>query len=109
MCKSMNKRIRPFAGSTNRSPRTKKKFDYEAFNDRRAMSPIQERWNAITMLPALMYGVYFVLAGCWLSPEHVEFARQSNNLAPNSNFWMGWANKMFGGSQDNDIMTESSG
>lgn len=108
MCKSMNKRDRPFAsGSTNRS-RPKKKFDYEAFNDRRAMSPIQERWNAITMLPALMYGVYFVLAGCWLSPEHVEIARQSNDLTPNSNFWIDWANKMFGGSQDT-IMNETSG
>lgn len=55
-----------------------KKFDYEAFNDRRVMSPLQERWNAITMLPAMFYGIYFVLAGCWLT-SHMEIARGNEN------------------------------
>jgi hypothetical protein len=72
------------------------KFDYQAFNDKRVMSPSQERWNAITMLPAMFYGIYFVLAGCWLTSESVEIARQNNGAQDFENVnilghWMAWA------------------
>jgi hypothetical protein len=73
-----------------------KKFDYQAFNDKRVMSPSQERWNAITMLPAMFYGIYFVLTGCWLTSESVEIARQNNGAQDFENVnilghWMAWA------------------
>jgi hypothetical protein len=57
--------------------RERRQFDYQAFNDKRVMSAQQERWNAITMLPAMFYGAYFVLAGRWLNVETIEEARQT--------------------------------
>ena len=54
-----------------------KTFDAQAYFDKRVMSPLQERCNAITMLPNLIYCMYFVLAGCWLSSECIEMASQA--------------------------------
>ena len=91
-----------------------KKFDYEAFNDRRVMSPLQERWNALTMLPAMFYGVYFVLAGCWLT-SHIENVRNDesgnsqifNDVSAMSS-WVVWASHLFRGREleaESDIHT----
>ena len=55
----------------------KAKFDAQAYLDKRVMTPLQERINAITILPNMIYCIYFVLAGCWLTSEGIEIARQS--------------------------------
>lgn len=46
--------------------------------DKRAMSPLQERVNAITILPNVFYCIYFVVAGCWLTADVIEMIRQSD-------------------------------
>mmetsp|Transcript_11097 Transcript_11097/g.24445 ORF Transcript_11097/g.24445 Transcript_11097/m.24445 type:complete len:429 (+) Transcript_11097:144-1430(+) len=46
--------------------------------DKRAMSPLQERVNAITILPNVFYCIYFVVAGCWLTADVIEMVRQSD-------------------------------
>lgn len=42
-------------------------FDAQAFLDKRVMTPMQERFNAITMLPGMIYSLYYILAGCWVT------------------------------------------
>lgn len=42
-------------------------FDAQAFLDKRVMTPMQERFNAITMLPGMIYSMYYILAGCWVT------------------------------------------
>lgn len=83
-----------------------KTFDYQKFNDKRAMSSLQERWNAITMIPAMVYGIYFILAGCWITSEQIEFARSSYEFqdAQSSSLgrWIFSARNLLGGAQDFD-------
>lgn len=50
--------------------RKKETFDEakaDAFLNNRIMTPMQERFNAITMIPGMIYCVYFILAGCWIT------------------------------------------
>jgi len=50
--------------------RKKETFDEakaDAFLNNRVMTPMQERFNAITMIPGMIYCVYFILAGCWIT------------------------------------------
>lgn len=54
-----------------------KNFDAQAYLDKRVMTPMQERANALTILPNMFYCIYFVLAGCWLTSEALENASQS--------------------------------
>jgi hypothetical protein len=68
-------------------------FYVQAYNEKRVMTPLQERFNAIPMLPAMFYGVYFVMSGCW--------ARQNgggqafNNLAEKRGDWAALATDVF--------------
>ena len=85
--------------------RKSKKFNYQEFNDKRVMSALQERWNAITMIPVMLYGFYFILAGCWLTSEHIEMVRQRNEMEVINNEnrldnWMVWAKSLFGDAQE---------
>lgn len=66
-------------GAEEGSP-SKPTFDYQTYNDKRLMTPLQERWNGITMLPAMFYGFYFVLAGCWLSSEYIDAVRDNKGM-----------------------------
>ena len=43
---------------------------------KREMTPRQERWNALTMIPSPIYCIYFLLSGCWLKESLVEETRQ---------------------------------
>ena len=43
---------------------------------KREMTPRQERWNALTMIPSPIYCLYFLLSGCWLNQTLVEETRQ---------------------------------
>eukprot|EP00804_Cyclotella_cryptica_P004914 CCRYP_004973-RA/>CCRYP_004973-RA protein AED:0.00 eAED:0.00 QI:181/1/1/1/0/0/2/2224/386 len=73
-------------------------FDFQAYNQKRVMTPLQERINAITMLPAMFYGVYFVMSGCW--------ARQNgdghdfDHLEDKSGDWKALANDVFWDDQE---------
>ena len=52
---------------SSKSPSKKEGFDAVAFLERRVMTPNQERFNAITMIPGMVYSLYFILAGCWIT------------------------------------------
>ena len=54
------------------SPSKKEGFDAEAFLQKRVMTPNQERFNAITMIPGMVYSLYFILAGCWTLCDHQD-------------------------------------
>mmetsp|Transcript_8722 Transcript_8722/g.12396 ORF Transcript_8722/g.12396 Transcript_8722/m.12396 type:complete len:343 (-) Transcript_8722:73-1101(-) len=41
--------------------------------ENRSMTACQEVWNALTMLPATFYCLYYVISGAWLSEEDVSF------------------------------------
>jgi hypothetical protein len=40
--------------------------DFEEYRSKRKMSQMQERWNAITMIPSPLYCVYYILSGVWV-------------------------------------------
>jgi hypothetical protein len=41
-------------------------IDFEEYRSKRKMSLVQERWNAVTMIPSPLYCVYYILAGVWV-------------------------------------------
>mmetsp|Transcript_8158 Transcript_8158/g.11710 ORF Transcript_8158/g.11710 Transcript_8158/m.11710 type:complete len:420 (-) Transcript_8158:127-1386(-) len=55
----------------------KKEFDVLAYMSWREMTPLQERINAITVIPNAFYCLYFLLAGKWLDTEVIERAREA--------------------------------
>ncbi len=83
-----------------------KKFDAQAYLDKRVMTPMQERVNALTILPNLFYCIYFVLAGCWLSSEELENARHSVadepdiSISTEQDGWTDMAQDVFGHQND---------
>lgn len=42
---------------------------------KREMTPLQEKFNALTIVPNVIYCMYVLLSGSWLSEEEVEIAR----------------------------------
>jgi hypothetical protein len=46
-------------------------LDVELYMTKREMTPTQERWNAITMLPSAMYCLYFLVTAQWLTQETI--------------------------------------
>eukprot|EP00565_Helicotheca_tamesis_P003055 CAMPEP_0185741250 /NCGR_PEP_ID=MMETSP1171-20130828/38858_1 /TAXON_ID=374046 /ORGANISM="Helicotheca tamensis, Strain CCMP826" /LENGTH=304 /DNA_ID=CAMNT_0028413209 /DNA_START=2292 /DNA_END=3203 /DNA_ORIENTATION=- len=56
---------------------SKKEFDVSAYMSWREMTPLQERINAITVIPNPCFCLYFLLAGKWLSDEAIEKAREA--------------------------------
>mmetsp|Transcript_490 Transcript_490/g.817 ORF Transcript_490/g.817 Transcript_490/m.817 type:complete len:461 (+) Transcript_490:145-1527(+) len=56
---------------------SKKEFDVSAYMSWREMTPLQERINAITVIPNSCYCLYFLLAGKWLGTEVIERAREA--------------------------------
>lgn len=49
------------------------------YKAKRIMTKTQERWNALTMIPNVVYCCYFLLSGCWLNSTLIEKARSSQN------------------------------
>ncbi|KAL3769681.1 hypothetical protein ACHAW5_010262 [Stephanodiscus triporus] len=82
-------------GHASNSTIEKKRFDGDAFLDKRVMTPNQERFNAITMIPGMVYTLYFILAGCWIT----ACDRQDDaavRLSEDSSYWAGMASGAFG-------------
>jgi len=64
-------------GLRDEAPRRKKKrllneVDVEKYMARREMTPLQERVNAITVIPGAFYCLLFLLSGAWLEQEHKD-------------------------------------
>lgn len=49
--------------------------DVSVYMSQRMMSPIQEKWNAWTVVPNVLYCMYFLLAGKWVSEQAIEMAQ----------------------------------
>jgi hypothetical protein len=47
----------------------RKELDVSKYMSEREMTPLQERMNAVTILPNPIYCLYFILAGHWVSQE----------------------------------------
>lgn len=71
----------------------KKEIDVAKYMASREMTPLQERVNAITMIPNPLYCLYFICSGCWISESLVQeyrdadvldFDSSSCNLSPSS-------------------------
>lgn len=88
------------------SPKKKRRtrratFDAQAYLDKRVMTPMQERFNAITMLPGMIYSLYYILAGCWWvttagrdqQQEHDSFASFQQGETSD---WTSMAQEAFG-------------
>ena len=52
----------------------------------REMSPSQEMWNVVTMIPCPVYFAFFILAGCWLKDEDVHQMRE--HILPESDMYL---------------------
>jgi hypothetical protein len=55
--------------SSSNDSRKPKELDLHEYMARRVMSPLQERVNAITMIPSPLYCWYYILAGLWINPD----------------------------------------
>jgi hypothetical protein len=52
-----------------------KEIDVDKYMAKREMSPIQEKWNALTMIPSPIFCLWFILSGYWVNPLLVEEAK----------------------------------
>jgi hypothetical protein len=52
-----------------------KGLDVNKYMAKREMSPLQERVNAITVMPSALFCFYFLLSGSWLDPAVVDATR----------------------------------
>lgn len=68
-----------------------KEVDVDQYMASREMTPQQERWNAITMIPSPLYCLYFLLAGLWVSPSLVEQAKVGRQDAEEPLQVLGWS------------------
>jgi hypothetical protein len=75
-----NRFIKVFVSNRRRSSSTtaeeqQRQVNYlQQYMAARHMTPTQERWNAITMLPSPLYCMYFLLSGCWVHQTMVREA-----------------------------------
>jgi hypothetical protein len=93
--KDITRRVSSENGVTSKFPSKEDTFDTEAFFDKRIMTRNQERFNAITMIPGMIYSLYFILAGCWIKAgdDHHDgspFHRSENSV------WSDMAREAFG-------------
>lgn len=61
--------------------------DVRAFLDKRVMSALQERFNAVTMVPYLLFPLYFILCGCWVEMGRREVAEVSREAVGSEHDW----------------------
>lgn len=50
-------------------------FSVSSYMSSREMTPVQEMFNAWTIVPASLYCLYFLLFGKWLSEENIQMAQ----------------------------------
>jgi hypothetical protein len=55
-----------------RHPKLPPPVDVEAYMARREMTKGQERWNALTVLPAPLYCLYYICAALWIPPALLQ-------------------------------------
>jgi len=70
---SLVQNILPLSVST----KCEEEFDITARALKRAMTPKQELWNAVTMIFGPCFCIYFLLSGSWLTTDDIEKVRNS--------------------------------
>jgi len=60
-------------------PRQQKTLDVAKYMAEREMTPMQERMNALTMIPNPIYCFYFIVASLWLSDMQEDSATSSSS------------------------------
>jgi hypothetical protein len=60
--------------TSREQPRTQsaKEFDVDKYMASREMSPLQERMNAVTVMPGAFFCIMFLLSGAWLNKSFIE-------------------------------------
>lgn len=84
-------------------------LDLDKYMAAREMTPTQERWNAVTMIPNPLYCLYFLLSGNWVSDALVAEARDElpavANNTNNTTFFFRSVRRLTGfGGLANDIV-----
>ena len=89
--KIMTRGISSGNGYSSRPPSKKeRRFDADAFLAERVMTPNQERFNAVTMIPGMMFSLYFILAGCWITAcDRQDDADMALEAFGNDHGWRG--------------------
>jgi hypothetical protein len=49
------------------------------YHAKRMMTPTQEKWNALTMIPPVIYCVYYILSGQWIDPSFIQLAKETES------------------------------
>ena len=67
--------------------------EVEQYMLKRQMTPLQERMNALTMIPPPLYCICFLLSSNWMNPSRVVEAYQQNNSADylTNNICLNWS------------------
>ena len=93
--KNITRRISSENGVLSKFPGKEDKFDAEEFLDKRVMTSNQERFNAITMIPGMIYSLYFILAGCWIKAGD-DYHNGSPFHQSENSVWSDMAREVFG-------------
>lgn len=68
-------------------------FDAKAYLDQRVMTPMQEACNALTMIPGMIFSVWFVLSGSWIMQQdgaEIEQQIMTTQMIDNNPTSGGW-------------------
>lgn len=73
-------------------------FDAKKYLDQRVMTPMQEACNALTMLPGMLFSVWFILSGSWIMQQDGAEIEQQMVTTQTSGGWLtDVARQLFGG------------
>ena len=82
--RTQSRKIKSSRSISSVSNASEPNFDAKAYLDKRVMTPMQERFNAITMIPGMIYSIYFIFAGCWMATsgsdqqENIQFQQNGS-------------------------------
>lgn len=61
---------------------------FHAYAESREMTPIQEKINALTVVPNPIYCIFYLLSGKWLSEEAISLAHDEMISTPSDQDWL---------------------
>lgn len=62
-----------------RQQQENKEFQLQQYMAKRHMTAVQEKWNALTILPNPIYCLYFLLSGMWIRTDILQQQQQQDN------------------------------
>lgn len=81
----------------------RKEIDVEAYMTNREMSPLQEKCNALTMIPLPLFCIYYTVACCWIPAALVQELQQDVQTTGTAwpDHWLGQPAECLSPSNDN--------